>query len=188
MFRVTKFVTFPFVAFLAVPISILSIAQMQALAKDRDRELSSWSITYSDGWSKSDLDGLEPQTAVNSVTMRRNNEEYDIFFHYTLCHMCAATDRKTSYFSVDEEKARLIKVLIDEDQIKEALDRSCTLPTAKARLNKVSVRLDPPPAGYAPSAYDILLGCQSPELDEVKANLDAAIRLFSAWMAEHENQ
>lgn len=188
MFRVFNFVTSPFLACLAVSTSILLPAPEAVYAREGERELSSWTITYDGGWVSNGEEGFGALGAVNSVTMRRNNENYDIFFHYTRCHLCAAIDRKTSYFTVEEEKAQQIAALVDEDQIKAALERPCSLPSARARLNKVSVTLRPPPAGYAPFSYDILLGCQSPELDEIRANLDAAIQLFSVWMEEHENQ
>lgn len=180
--------TSPFLANLAVSTSILLFDPEAAYAREGERDLSSWTITYDGGWGSSEENGVGPLGVVNSVTMRRNNESYDIFFHYTRCHLCAAIDRKTSYFTIEEAKALQIAALVDEDQIKTALERSCTLPSARARLKKVSVTLHPAPAGYAPFSYDILLGCQSPELDEVKANLDAAMQLFSVWMEEHENQ
>lgn len=188
MFRRFNFAIFPFLACLAVSASNASFAIEPAQAKESERTQSSWTIAYSSGWTGSDKDGLGPGGAVNSVTMRRNEDNYDIFFHYTRCHMCAAMERKASYFTIDEEKAQQITALVNEGQIKAALERPCTLPSARARLNKVTVRLDPPPAGYAPFSYDILLGCQSAELNEVKANLDAAIQLFAVWMEEHENQ
>ncbi len=187
MFRRNEFPNLPSLALGAAVFSALLLSPQDASAKEKDRELSSWSIAYSSGWTKGDPNRLGPLAAVDSVTMRRIDGEYQIFFHYTRCYICKAVDRKASYFSVDDEKARQIKALVDEDQIKSALERPCTLPAANAQLSKVTVRFDPPPAGYAPFAYDILLGCQSPELDEVKANLDSAIMLFSAWMAEYEN-
>lgn len=188
MFRVSKFAIYPPFAWLAISFSNCLIAPEAAHANESERELSSWTITYSGSWVSVEGEGLRPFAVVNSVTMRRNAEKYDVFFHYTNCHMCAAIDRRTAYFAVDEEKAQQIAALVDEGQIKAALERPCTLPSAGAPLNKATVRLDPPPAGYAPFGYDILLGCRSSELDEVKANLDAAIRLFSMWMSEYENQ
>lgn len=187
MFKISSLVASPLFACLAVAISIVLPAPEPVSARESERELRSWTIVYDGGWTGSTEDGLAPRGAVNSVTMRRNGESYDIFFHYTSCNMCAAMDRRASYFTVDQEKAQQIAALVDEDQVKTALERPCTLPLAKARLNKVSVTLDPPPTGYAPFSYDILLGCQSPQLDEVRANLDAAIRLFSVWMQEHES-
>lgn len=188
MLRIFNFMTSPFLVCMAVSTFMLLPASEAARASEGEREISSWNIAYDGGWVDGEEDGLIPRGAVNSVMMRRNDENYDVFFHYTLCHMCAALDRQTSYFSVDEEKAQQIAALVDANQIEAALERPCTLPSARASLARVSVTLLPPPAGYAPSSYDILLGCRSPEVDEVKANLDAAIRLFSVWMVEHENQ
>ncbi len=188
MFKKFGLVVFPLLTCLAALSSILLVAPEAANANEREREISSWSIAYSGGWFSSEGAGFTPRDVVNSVTMRRNNGRYDVFFHYTLCSICVRTFPKKSYFSVDEEKAQQIAALVDEAQIKAALERPCTLPSANARLSKVTVKLDPPPAGYAPFAYDILLGCQSPELDAVKGNLDAAMKLFSMWMEEQENQ